>query len=490
MPVEVDVLKSDLKDFRVPKKEKYFKLLLLHKGLTVDAFVWSPAAITGHKMLQEGWSYKLAGCIFQQPKTKKYDKLSNSTANFKWIFKDVKRPKRSKNCLICNKRRLHPDSKKLCMILRNVTIKDSSGTLHDLVVFNDECEKLLDKSAGDFKFDEEAQLLLEKIVGAQIKAKISSNPARNKQYGQSVQLQDIKIVKNAPKNREFNTAIYKPNRITGGGDDFVIVDAPCVDDVISQFEAASISVNELPKRRLNMDAYKIHSKPSGHVLIVNNINFPDESDKRVGSEYDERLLREQFERLDFEVFCETDLSAEEFQCRVRTFKLRLIRYKISACAVVVMSHGLLNEVQMSDGEIINIWSDIVSQFHESNFPEFTNKPKIFIFGSCQIFNDIPSPSQNSPPLFSDVILCFAAIPGHNSYRVKTEGTFFIQLLCRIFKQYAAELDLVEMLDLTQRLMKNSKFIGRQGNLPSEEIAQMCYHIGLGFGPFRFKPGDA
>jgi len=59
-----------------------------------------------------------------------------------------------------------------------------------------------------------------------------------------------------------------------------------------------------------MQPYELTSKPSGHVLIVNNMNFKAKKRKRFGSDEDERNLITTFKALNFETTCHRDVKAK------------------------------------------------------------------------------------------------------------------------------------------------------------------------------------
>ncbi|ODM98052.1 Caspase-3 [Orchesella cincta] len=506
VPVKFDVL--DSKEIKNKECGDYVKMLLKHKGKTIDALSWKHYATENFKMLKKGWSYEVEGQIKQQTKSSKFQQyiteqvqrnknfsnlsLRNVTFESAEIYRYVgcgtcrTSLVSRKLCLTCKKRGLSADKKDLFMILRNIHIRDSTGSLKNVVCFDNECKKLVGKNACDFSSDEEAKLLLEKsFYGATLNLKISSarfSTGKTKTTWSEHICNDITRT-SEPVTQSYYTEIYKPE--VSEPDDFVIEDAPSVANITHLFASASIAINDI--REEIDEVYNLNSTPSGHVFIINNRNFPV-SEPRKGSEKDVENLESVFEALNFAIFKDEDLTVEQFQTRLKNFKKRLVAQNANACVLVVMSHGQLNEIEMTDGKLVDVWKDIISEFSDLNFPEFSDRAKIFIFEACQIYlthGFMQSISSNFSPVHSDMMLCFAAIPGHYGYRSKTDGSFFITVLCNVLQKYAARVDLVEMLNMTQRLMKKSKFIARSG---TKEVfkEQMCYHISLIFKKFRFK----
>ncbi|XP_074236210.1 caspase-9 isoform X3 [Saimiri boliviensis] len=87
-------------------------------------------------------------------------------------------------------------------------------------------------------------------------------------------------------------------------------------------------------------AYVMSSEPCGHCLIINNVNFSDESrlSTRIGSDVDCGKLQLRFSSLHFMVEVKRDLTAKEMGLAL----LELARRDHSAldcCVVVILSHG-------------------------------------------------------------------------------------------------------------------------------------------------------
>jgi len=138
------------------------------------------------------------------------------------------------------------------------------------------------------------------------------------------------------------------------------------------------------------------------------------------------------------------------------FKSEVIKRKISSIFVVVMSHGNSQEVQMVDGNMVNMWTDIVYPFNDENFPEYRGYPKIFVFQTCQTFPLTTHSSLKRPQngTSSDILVALPNIPGYTSKRNKRGlGSWYIYYLTRVLRELASSTELVDMLGEVQRRLK-------------------------------------
>ena len=56
--------------------------------------------------------------------------------------------------------------------------------------------------------------------------------------------------------------------------------------------------------------------------------------------------------------------------------------------------------------------------------------------------------------WEDMLIAHSTLPGYVANRDKYRGTWFIESLCKVFMDYAADLEIREMLDKVGELLKN------------------------------------
>lgn len=156
-------------------------------------------------------------------------------------------------------------------------------------------------------------------------------------------------------------------------------------------------------------------------------------------------------------------------------------------------------VEFSDLQKMDV-EDILSKFSNSNCDRMVGKPKIFIFPFCR--GSIPDPGvvghrkaesdhvtaaqsmRNEAynlPTFSDMKICYATVPGYRSFRDPENGSWYIQIMCRIWSEHAHDTHLDDLL----------KMVGNTAsNLRTEESKlQTCSNEDRGFfKTLYFNPG--
>lgn len=93
------------------------------------------------------------------------------------------------------------------------------------------------------------------------------------------------------------------------------------------------------------------------------------------------------------------------------------------------------------------------------------KPKLFLFQACQGEEEdmgvpalgdqtdarpigVPGSSVSlKDPVWEDMVIAFATIPGFVSWRNTTQGSWFIETLCMVFMEYSCNTSLRDMLDI-------------------------------------------
>ncbi|XP_046144715.1 caspase-1-like [Osmia bicornis bicornis] len=242
----------------------------------------------------------------------------------------------------------------------------------------------------------------------------------------------------------------------------------------------------------NVQRYPMRSKPRGLVLIITNIHFkhPD-IESRNSAVHDEQNLKRLFEQMGFQVITHLHLTGEELLEKIKEFsQLKELR-KVDSCFIFISSHGNTNteyEVTEIQGVDYNpdskernyktvLCTDILHNFTAEACPHLAGKPKIFIFQLCR--GDRKQKSVKKPRHTTDTcnirssdeminlkmngketmrnnadtLIVHATLPGHVAFRDKITGSWFIQILCEVFMNYAHKTHLEDLLHMVDERLK-------------------------------------
>ncbi|NXI78026.1 CASP9 protein, partial [Rhipidura dahli] len=232
--------------------------------------------------------------------------------------------------------------------------------------------------------------------------------------------------------------------------------------------------------------YEIKADPCGHCLILNNVNFSRDSglSTREGSDIDCEKLERRFKALRFTVLTRRDLKAQEMVLELQKLS-RQDHNALDCCVVIILSHGCqTSHIQFpggiygTDGKPIPI-EKIVNYFNGSNCPSLRGKPKLFFIQACggeqrdqgfvvdcdspedeapggSLESDatpiqVPSDNMDEPdaiaclPTPGDILVSYSTFPGFVSWREKSSGSWYVEMLDSVLEQYAHSEDLLGML---------------------------------------------
>ncbi|XP_065096217.1 caspase-8 isoform X2 [Paramisgurnus dabryanus] len=200
------------------------------------------------------------------------------------------------------------------------------------------------------------------------------------------------------------------------------------------------------------DYYPISHRPVGHCLIINNYNFEmskiQKLGNRKGTHKDKESLERVFKKMHFEITVHDDLTASEMVEVVKQFAEKdHSQMDIFVCCV--LSHGEKGAVFGVDGELVEIRE--LTQ-HPAKCRTLANKPKLFFIQACQgkerhepmwmadgeeqsteegtFEEDAQKVASYSIPIEADLLIGMATVEDYQSYRHTTEGSIYIQELCR------------------------------------------------------------
>lgn len=202
--------------------------------------------------------------------------------------------------------------------------------------------------------------------------------------------------------------------------------------------------------------YPMKNKPRGLCVIINNHDFSQarrmvpglkSMKDRNGTDMDAETLQRTFWALHFEVVIHRDLTKNGI-CEIMHF-YKQMNHKDKDCFVCcILSHGNKGSIYGTDGQETPIY-DLTSCFTGIECPSLVNKPKVFFIQACQgdkfqlgVATETDSNQlemcdreeeivlKKYIPNDADFLLGMATGYSYVSYRNISEGTWYIQSLCR------------------------------------------------------------
>ncbi|XP_036106045.1 caspase-3 isoform X3 [Molossus molossus] len=234
------------------------------------------------------------------------------------------------------------------------------------------------------------------------------------------------------------------------------------------------------------DSYKMDFPQMGVCIIINNKNFDKKTGmtSRFGTDVDAARLRETFLNLKYEVRNQNDLTREqivELMCSVA----KEDHSKRSSFICVLLSHGDEGIIFGTNGPID--LKKLTVFFRGDNCRSLAGKPKLFIIQACrgtELDCGIETDSNvdddmacQKIPVEADFLYAYSTAPGYYSWRNSKDGSWFIQSLCAMLKQYADKLELMHILTRVNR--KHDCNDGQahkypQRNLPAQNLYRLIH----------------
>ncbi|XP_076645401.1 death regulator Nedd2-like caspase [Halictus rubicundus] len=242
----------------------------------------------------------------------------------------------------------------------------------------------------------------------------------------------------------------------------------------------------------NVERYPMRSKPRGLVLIITNIHYKYcYKEPRSSAAHDEENMKNLFEEMGFRVVSHFDLTKQQFVEKVREFSQHKHLRNVDSCFVIVSSHGNVNsQYEVTEIECVDnnpesvlqndktvLCKDILDYFTAEACPHLAGKPKIFIFQLCRgkkIQKSVKEPRHTTdisnfnstdgmigPKTnfhetirnYEDILVTQATLPGHVAFRDTITGSWFIQILCEVFMNYACKSHLQDLLNMVDSRLK-------------------------------------
>ncbi|XP_059170589.1 caspase-3-like [Physella acuta] len=222
--------------------------------------------------------------------------------------------------------------------------------------------------------------------------------------------------------------------------------------------------------------YPMSTVPRGFTLIINNKNFKNPADERIGSDEDAERMRDMFIFLGHNVTMEKNLTAKQMRQKLTDFAKHKALHSASALAVVILSHGMENDTLYGvDWQYISKF-EIQQIFKIGNCRQMKGKPKLFIFQACrgvfedkltqnssqQLSNDSPSShvvsnrqdgaaaALNLDRTAETADMCFvhSSSLGYKAYR-RQIGSPFIEVLTKCVKELARDTEFLDIMRQVQ-----------------------------------------
>ncbi|KAK2114967.1 Caspase-3 [Saguinus oedipus] len=178
---------------------------------------------------------------------------------------------------------------------------------------------------------------------------------------------------------------------------------------------------------------------------------------RSGTDVDAANLRETFMNLKYEVRNRNDLTCEEIVELMRNVSKEDHSIR-SSFVCVLLSHGEEGIIFGTNGPVD--LKKITSFFRGDCCRSLTGKPKLFIIQACrgtELDCGIETDSGvdddmacHKIPVEADFLYAYSTAPGYYSWRNSRDGSWFIQSLCAMLKQYANKLEFMHILTRVNR----------------------------------------
>ncbi|XP_048051494.1 caspase a-like [Megalobrama amblycephala] len=208
-------------------------------------------------------------------------------------------------------------------------------------------------------------------------------------------------------------------------------------------------------REMGHKIYPMKDKSSDRkrlALLINNVEFEDEDQNRVGADKDESRMERLLKGLGYTVVTLRDLTAQGMKCAMKDFAQRQEHFQSDSCFVVFMSHGNdkgisgVSLIRNSDEDIFSI-DEIFNSLNTPNCPGLRDKPKIILIQSCRGGKDGCVEVQDSVPkqehIEKDFCCLRSCTPDTVSYRTESGSDFFKDIV-EVFNQHACEDEILEL----------------------------------------------
>lgn len=239
--------------------------------------------------------------------------------------------------------------------------------------------------------------------------------------------------------------------------------------------------------------YQITSKPRGYVLLVVNAEYDDRTLNREAADTDLKLWDELFTKLGYEVVVRKNADYKQMDEALNAFSSQKFHEEVDSCIVAISSHGTRDGILCTDG-MCYPQKTVLAKFNNLNCAALRLKPKLFFIQACRgSFSDdgVPldkadSKSKPAPgkshhlPTFTDILVAHSTLEDYKAHRNTKHGSWFVQIVTKVFMEKAYNSDVEKMLKEVQQIMRTRRTVDGE--------KQMCDVQNLGFDKyFYFDP---
>lgn len=242
---------------------------------------------------------------------------------------------------------------------------------------------------------------------------------------------------------------------------------------------------------VEMDAleYNMRHQQRGLCVVFEHQQFKYE-EERVGSDKDVARIAVTFRRLGFTVELHRDLEMIDLMTELRRLAER-DSHRHSDCLVVFcLTHGKPGKLCAMDMSYPanKLWEE----FTADRCPELAGKPKLFFVAACRgkrrergvrftwktgrtrADSAVRSNGGYLMPAHADILLAHSSADGFYSFREEDAGTWWVQVVCEVFEERAAEWEVTRMLTEVARRVASDR--NTQSDLPEEHglLQQPCF----------------
>ncbi|NXA16049.1 CASP3 protein, partial [Sapayoa aenigma] len=205
-------------------------------------------------------------------------------------------------------------------------------------------------------------------------------------------------------------------------------------------------------------SYRMDYPEMGECIIINNKNFHRHTgmSPRSGTDADAASVREVFMKLGYKVKINNDLPCEKIFKLLKNVSEE-DHSKRSSFVCVLLSHGDEGLIYGTDGPLE--LKALTSLFRGDRCRSLAGKPKLFFIQACrgtELDSGIETDSGSEEtmcqkiPVEADFLYAYSTAPGYYSWRNSAEGSWFIQSLCKMLKEHARKLELMQILTRVNR----------------------------------------
>lgn len=233
--------------------------------------------------------------------------------------------------------------------------------------------------------------------------------------------------------------------------------------------------------------YTTNSKNKGKVIIINNIKF-FKNEERKGAEVDEKDISKLFKEMGFEVVIHRNLTTSEMKNKIKKFSSDKSLAKVDISVVVIMSHGtntinnqlipgsctLVCGIDNSGVEI----NEIVAEFSGEKCSGMKGKPKLFFFQCCRgNQGELQVDAVPIKPIVkahADVLIAYSTIPGFYSVRDPKKGSWYIQSICEVFRKHYRDFDVETLLKIVDEQLSKKHPLQKQTSAYESRGFKRCF----------------